>query len=399
MAPSRLGTTIHHLQILTRYMNSRLYYLKSGLPCDLVEELCRSDNKLGLPPRKINPRSTCELSGWASYYGGLDELFRYSNGIPGLMPKFRATWQHGFVEPSRYRRYPRQLLNNIKLDMGYHILTANKEQKELVGLMGYSNVREFGCPFCYAEPNKKARRQTGSMLFMPSHSLDHVLFENLPQVNEYCAYILRESRKYQSSYVSLHLSCLRNNQWWPQLANQHSLFLVAGADHCDLLSLRRMWQIFSQFEFVSTNSLGSHVYYALAAGCKVIVSGPKVEHSFDQLSKDISYVRSCEDGEDWFSDLGYSAEMDALGERISAGLMTRKEALDLLGFNNMLSPAEVRKCLGWSYLRQLLQVPTVFLRGIKIFSKRLWAFLMAVRVKLGSLGALNNSSKSKSLLS
>ena len=54
-------------------------------------------------------------------------------------------------------------------------------------------------------------------------------------------------------------------------------------------SLERMSFIFSSFDFMTTNSIGSHVVYAAYSGCKVSIYGKYLNFNRDDYRNDIYY--------------------------------------------------------------------------------------------------------------
>jgi hypothetical protein len=312
-----------------------------------------AEKEFGLPPRKALQQQLGHATGWASHYGGIDCLSQYCRLMPGFRPDFSATWQHGVTEPWRYSRFPYQLLYGIKHPAEHLILVATQEQQLALANIGYSNVHPVGCPWIYAEPINKPKRLSNSILVMPPHTLDGAPFEDQSQISEYCRYIVRRySHLTDILVVSLHGSCIRNHQWLPPL-RECGIKVISGADHSDASSYLRVWHMLSLFETVCTPNIGSHVYYALAAGCKVCIEGPPISYSINQMVKDETYLLSLDNGEDILS----SEFIEVAEERFKRSFSVPRSdvalGMRMTGMNHKKTPSAMRKLLGWTKRQQL----------------------------------------------
>lgn len=341
------------------------YYTGLGLPPDLAEELVAVDHVLDLPRRLPIPYDTNEATGWAGHYGGSIELFRHANGIKGLFPGLNATWQHAIIEPWRYNDKPFQLLGGVKHPHDRLILVATTPQRELLIRLGYNNVHAIGSAYAYAKPRVLPARIPGSILYMPAHSLDGSPQQLGQRTLAYCDYLESQHKHtLDNIFVCLHMACLRNNFFWPTL-RRRGVSIVSGADYCDGRSYRRMWHLFSRFETVSTNTLGSHVFYALAAGSRVLFSGPRHHLSEEDVSHASTFRRSVENGENFMRDPNWHATTDRFLDSLSSGLIDPSYGESEIGLDNVMTPYSIRKLLGWSYLEQLRQFPLLVRRLVR----------------------------------
>jgi len=64
---------------------------------------------------------------------------------------------------------------------------------------------------------------------------------------------------------------------------------IIGANVFDKNALIRMSRIFKSFEFMTTNTIGSHVLYAAYSGCKVSIYGKFAEYSEEDFLNDPYY--------------------------------------------------------------------------------------------------------------
>lgn len=328
-----------------------------GDQSDTTALFSAADRNLGLPAHRKLTSECWEATGYASHYGGLDELTRYAGMNKNLPLRFEATWTHGIIEPWRYQRYPFQLLFGVRHDPHRLILVVDNEQKNRLTKLGYDNVHAIGSPYIYAKPRFLPRRITGSVLLMPPHTLDGAPFTDETKMQAYCDYA---ACKYRDAgltvYASIHSSCIKNRLWWP-IFLRNKIPVVAGADHSDANSLRRIWHLFSQFETVSSPasgvSIGSHVYYALAAGCKVVLEGPGIGYTNEQMLHDLSYRREIARGEDSSNDLDLIRATQEFARQFERPASDQSLGNAMVGLHHKRSPSEIRSLLGWSRCKQI----------------------------------------------
>jgi len=339
------------------------------------------ENELGIPKRQRLIQATGDRSGWASHYGGLRELVTHAGLMNSLPVPFDATWQHGVVEPWRYQRYPLKLLYGIRHKQERLILVFTGEQRAVLEELGYSNVHAIGAPFVYAEPIDKPKRRSDSVLVMPPHSLVGAPFEDQSQIDNYVAFV---ANKYKNSgnflCASIHAACIENNQWVSEFKKM-GIGVVGGANHGDANSLKRMWHLFSLFDVVTTPDIGSHVFYALACGCKVVIEGPEILRSESQGLKDLSYRRSLMNGEDVLNDQQLKAAKKKFTSAFGRCYTNESLGKEILGFDCKKSPEEICEILGWSKSRQLQMAPKFY---VKLLSKKISSVVRRARKRFGS---------------
>jgi len=309
--------------------------------------------KLNLPRRAPIRYHLGDETGWANHYGGVEQLVRYCGMIDGLRPGFNATWQHGISLPWVHRYNPKDLVYCYDHDRSRLILVANDDQRISLSSIGYTNVCAVGSPWVYAQPKLKDKRIKGSLLVMPPHTLDNAPFEKKEQLFAYCDYIARKYHDHSSlACACIHMSGMRNGQL-TQLLDDCGFNMITGADHYDRNSLVRMWKIFNQFETVSTPAIGSHVFYALAAGCNVVIEGPKVAYTHDQLLLDVSYRRSLSQGLDVLENPVLQESEMQFERMFERPLGNKSLGLEIVGINYKKTPDEIKHILDWSRRQQV----------------------------------------------
>lgn len=313
----------------------------------LNQKLREVDQELALPPRISLIQATDSSSGWISHYGGLRELANYSKIFSELPVRFNATWQHGVFAEYRYRRYPELILYGVNHKPDRLILVATQHQTSCLNSIGYTNVHAVGLPFIYAKPSNLPKRKQGSVLAMPAHSLDGSPFESEQLIDTYAMWLAdKYAKQFGSMYACIHMSCIRNGQWWPAFLDK-KINVVGGADHQDANSYSRMWSLFSRFDTVTTNNIGSHLYYALAAGCKVVIEGPDVPLTKKQLMNDATYQRMAQKGMTLTGNSEANREIELVKTTFSKPRRGIELGNDQIGACNQKSPSEVRSLLEW----------------------------------------------------
>lgn len=311
------------------------------------------ESKLKLPPRLPIRYHLGGETGWANHYGGVEVLSDYCGLISRLPISFNATWQHGIVPPWVYRLSPSALTCYIKHGSKRLIFVENHDQEASLRSIGYENVHPIGAPYLYAEPRTKPKRISGSVLLMPPHTLDNAPFEVAEQLLEYRDYVVAKYYKRPALLCAcVHMSCVRNGQWVKMLRDSGAE-VITGADHNDRNSLLRMWQIFSQFETISTSCHGSHVYYALAAGCSVVIEGPKINYTRDQALKDDSYKRALDRSFDYLSDQAVLDGQRSFERAFESPRRDQDMALEAMGALFKKSPLQINRLLSWSRWSQI----------------------------------------------
>lgn len=212
-----------------------------------------------------------------TYYGA-SRVIADAMGVLHVDPDACFHWTHGCHYNSPYfieclARFPR---------LGGNYLVGTREQRGFLMDNGFENVYAVGNPIVYA-PETAVSRRLGSLLVMPPHLTSHtkVAFAEA----DYIEYI--ESIRDQFTQV---VCCVSLTCWeaggWGKAFEKIGIPCIRGAGINDTNALYRMRSIFDGFEYMTTNSMGSHIAYASALGCKVSVAGPlmglKREHVKDE---------------------------------------------------------------------------------------------------------------------
>lgn len=195
-------------------------------------------------------------------------------GLPIPPWRIEGEWQHGWIIQERNLR-PELVIGGDGNSYGKrkhkNFFVARQDQVDYLKSVGYKKVYAIGLPILYInKPNIK--RHFDSLLVMPVHSLPDTKEDG--NLNDYVGYIKSIAGKFSKIYICVHQSCIDKNNKWINEFIKAGFEIIEGAEEKDTNSLHRMALLFSQFEFVTSNVMGSHIAYASYFGCKVSISGP-----------------------------------------------------------------------------------------------------------------------------
>ena len=211
-------------------------------------------------------------------------------------------------------------------------------------------AKAVGDPFIYTK-EANVERIPKSLLIVPWHSIKEANSENyqssikllLPEKLD----ILKE--KFSTIVACIGGFCVQRNNYI-NIYEDAGIPWITGAWLHDAYGLQRMRNIFSQFEYVSTNSIGSHIPYAGYCGCKVSYYGngenrdPKdfleipVYKMFPKLIDIVIKENRLENIKEKYS---------FLFSTIESSLTIEEWSRDVLGFENKILHHELAKLIGW----------------------------------------------------
>src|SRR5207248_650108 len=160
--------------------------------------------------------------------------------------------------------------------------------------------------------------------------------------------IARIRQHFSEVWICIHPSCWEHG-YWVNAFKERGFPLVQGALYTDRNALKRLYQLFSTFDYMTTNATGSHIAYAAYLGAKVSIYGPYAESTkfnhnnvpeFLPMVEQWEWARSEKTVRQYYPELfGHPREAK---QRIDWG---RYE----VGFAHKVPPAELRKLFGWTY--------------------------------------------------
>jgi hypothetical protein len=288
-----------------------------------------------LPPyRRIN------LGYEPTYYGAAANIARQLE-LSNATPQHCYVWSHGcrLIEAEDVRYYIRfpELSGNV--------LVAREAEAKHLSSHGVDKVHAVGLPICYTARGTVSRR-AGSLLVMPHHAtFDSKSSET---VLEYADYITSIRHQFNRIVCCLSRQCLREKSL-RKLFQQRGMPVVCGSAIDDANSLARTRRLLEQFDYVTTNTFGSHLAYAMAFGAKVSIAGPVYRPSTEDLANEPFYIENPD-----LNDPDYRRSRHRTMEKTFAKLKVdpwnAREHVEwgrhLVGAENVKSPREIGKLLG-----------------------------------------------------
>jgi len=184
----------------------------------------------------------------------------------------RGMWQHGWI--SQYRAVdPAAVIGGYgsyaEVKETEYFWVARKDEEDYLQQCGYRRAKAIGLPVVYL-PNKQVDRVKGSLLVMPMHSLPYTTHQW--NFEAYADAIAQIRDAFTSVVVCVHQSCWQRGIWVGSF-RRRGFEVIQGAGS-DRNALHRLQDLFTGFEYVTTNSYGSHLVYASFFGAKVSIYGP-----------------------------------------------------------------------------------------------------------------------------
>ncbi len=251
--------------------------------------------KINNCPNLIYPQSSINLEIEDSFIKTLDTISNYYPYTPLLKSKLLTPDRFGFSYLAAQRlnlsSIPRSFCDwihgwiwwdvedyrDIQMDVNPQNITKVVNKRKFCELLieaGVNNVFLGALPYAYVLNSKKYDaglfpRLAKTLLCIPSHTSE--VEKPKLKLSKYLDYI--ESIKGSFKTIAVCLFHLDYYDYSPLVLSRGFIPLMGAAPDC-ANSLFRTRSIFDSFEYVTTNCLGSHILYALAAGCKTSISGP-----------------------------------------------------------------------------------------------------------------------------
>jgi FkbM family methyltransferase len=266
----------------------------------------------------------------------------------------RGYWMHGWG-PKQYLEFDNPVLYFGLVDLqgknDYHWV-SRQDEENLLRRHGYKKVKAIGMPIVYVA-HKPIVRRSGSLLVMPAHSTKETTHEW--DFDEYADEIARMRGQFSEVWICIHPSCWEHG-YWVDAFKKRGFPLLQGALRTDRNALERLYQLFSTFEYVTTNIMGSHVAYAAYAGAKVSIYGPYAEHRAADYNGILEYEGIRHLMEYWISASSEKVVRQHYPELFCHPLEA-EQRIDWgkyeVGFNHKVTPAKLRSLLGWTLRARL----------------------------------------------
>ncbi len=239
---------------------------------------------LSLPAKQIIP-----LKGEIDYYGARHILAKYCKASLNNKPLSHIGWAHGWIPDFWNETDPRLVTSQSLEDKEQLILTSKTSIETYLRSCGYKNTYAIGLPIVYLE-KRKIKRIKDSLLVMPAHSLDYTT-HNHWKFNEYANEIEKIAKYFKHIYICVHPSCFKKGYWVKEFQAK-GYNVIEGISVDDKNALYRLQYLMSTFEYVTTNTFGSHIAYAAYFGAKVSIYGSYAEFKEEDFKDDPFYLQN-----------------------------------------------------------------------------------------------------------
>jgi hypothetical protein len=294
----------------------------------------------------LPPIASIKLRNEADYYG-ISHVIADELGLPRV-PRSFAYWTHGWVYTDPLSSKELNCWGQPK-DV---VLVATQKEADFLHEDGYKKAHAVGMPFIYTK-DLGIGRNPNSLLVMPAHSGSQSSIE--ADESGYIEKMLELKPFFSDIIACIHSSCVVNNHWIPSLEKK-GIPWILGASVFDRNSLQKMRTIFQSFEYMTTNTIGSHIPYASYCGCKVSI------YSYSRFTP-ASYKK-----DPWYQkhpDLLWKqykiCDEDALTQRFPQlfkypidATTNQRWANQVLGEENRQSPEAIAHLLGWDWQDQVI---------------------------------------------
>jgi hypothetical protein len=166
----------------------------------------------------------------------------------------------------------------------HRFFVARKDQEDYLRSQGFKDVHAIGHPITYIDSLSEVKRIKNSLLVMPAHSLPKTSEDWRETDLCYANFLCDCIKEFDYVALCLHISDINKGNW--KNLKEVIPLTFEGAIPNDRNSYLRMGQLFSYFEYVTSNEFGSHVAYASYFGAKVSVCGPRIKwkkHDYESL--------------------------------------------------------------------------------------------------------------------
>ena len=293
----------------------------------------------------VPPRDQISYISNSLNYGAGKVCAAYA-GLPKVPSEIRGCWTHGWA-PEFFCKIDPEFAFGDKLSKGGLHWVGTRCLESFLRDSGF-HAKAIGLPIVYLPP-ATYERKPGSLLVMPAHSLGWT--KHAWKFDDYARQIADLKSDFTDVRVCLHASCIKNGYWVKEF-QQAGIPIIEGADALDANSLERMRALLSQFEYVTTNGFGSHIAYAAAFGAKLSVFGDFSSYEIEDFSDDYFY---CSKPGMLRKVIGLCSE-DNIRSELPEMFCHPTEAkqrtawgLTQIGFENRISPREMRRCFGWEW--------------------------------------------------
>ncbi len=268
-------------------------------------------------------------------------------------PKPRVSWVHGWkwYDLDDFRQ-----LGLKSISMKYKtIVVTNNAQKCLLQGFGFKRIHVGGLPFAYALNLRQSLiklndcyEDRDTLIVLPKSQPHQKVRDGFQNMIDYVCD--NRSIKQRSVFCVFESDLQRSH--CKSAIEASGVPFVVGAAIDDANSLSRMVRIYSSFQKVITNTIGSHIPYSLACGASIRFEGPYDVKTPDFFKSDENL---CEAFNNDLEKICHLHSIDYLIRRHpvifstdAADVEKKKWALDQIGIQNLIPIEDIFEILGWT---------------------------------------------------
>ncbi len=266
------------------------------------------------------------------------------------IPRSFANWVHGWVWSNDHSS---EAQGCAKLHKKTKIVVTNESERQAFNNEGFVNVVSGGFPFAYIN-QQHSHRNNHALLAFPSHSSEVESMSS--DLSDYLNYLESIKKDFDGIYVSIY--SLDWNGPIHTAALKRGLNVIKGANPSDANGLLRVRSILDGFLQVTSNSIGSHMLYALYSGCNFSFCGPFYSHDKDvyfpngnKLGNTMQFIEK---------HIMYSCETYVRANfgkfflsHPSLGVADQAFATNEIGVKHILNNQQILDALGWTFTGQI----------------------------------------------
>ena len=260
-------------------------------------------------------------------------------------------WLHGWM--------PDYMLINPILVTGFEYnhenwcFVAKKTEENYLKVSNYLGAKAIGLNVVYL-PEVNTKRIPNSLLVMPVHSVDYTNHSHW-KFKEYVDEISNIKHLFDRVTICVHPSCFKRGYWVNEF-KAAGFEVIEGINGDKTNALQKLQVLMSTFEFVTTNGFGSMLAYSAYFGAKPSVYGSFSEYKEEDYINEPLYQKFPEVLKltiDVFSEKILKANFPHLFCAPNEAKENIEWGKYQVGFENKLSPAEIKKMLGWDFKGKL----------------------------------------------
>lgn len=289
-------------------------------------------------------------------YGEFDILRNYCNINLDIVPTYTLTYQHGWHGIDKnilpeiiIGTNGRESQDKNRIQLVYRI-----DQELFLRNHGFKNAYAIGCPLIYLPKITHVKRIMKSILVVPMHTAPGVS----DRVNEFdfCKSIEPYVLGFEKVTFLIHKNCVEFGLWIKNL-EELGYSYIFGAGHNDESTYFRLAEIFSTYEWILSNHLGSHVPFSAFFGAKVCIiddyhQAKKENYKYTPFS--LGLDDNCKDIlVNLVGKKHIKTTYPFLFNNCSSSFNFKDWANDELGLQCKKTPEDIKKILGWDFKGQL----------------------------------------------